>query len=149
MPLNSVLDKGQYLPSPPSPNPGDEVPLQVDSSGNLKTTTTLQPGSAVVGQVKILGNAGVPIDGASGQSAPPNAVQIAGVDTGGKLRAASTDVLGRETISENAGIADLLLLLIMETRAMKHALVQLVTENGTAQPQDFDAENFMDADRAS
>lgn len=41
MPLNTILSKGQYSTLTLSPSPGDQVPLQVDSSGNLKVVGSL------------------------------------------------------------------------------------------------------------
>jgi hypothetical protein len=96
---NSVQGGGVYNSSSPAPSSGQQEPLQLDSSANLKVNlqTALPAGSNgigsvgvtslpatpagtnTIGKIDLLGNSGAAIDAAAGATASANSVQSGGV----------------------------------------------------------------------
>lgn len=86
-------------------------------------------------------------DGTTGSSVPPFTMQVGGSD-GTNLRTLKTDSNGQLQITVNSDtspatltVQDILLLLLLEVRAMKTAIISL---DNTIDVKDFQANDFMD-----
>ena len=79
--------------------------------------------------------------GLTGKGVPGSTDLVGGGDQGNLLRSLQVDQLGGLILSPENSINDLLTTLILEVRAMRTAIVYMVTETGSVIDKDFDPAN--------
>ena len=109
--------------------------LVADGAGNLKVNLS----AVSVGTLTTQDAA----DASAGSALPSVATAVGGAN-GNLFRFLSVDPLGNRVVAENGGQSDILTQLLRETRAMRSAIVALVTENGKTKPSDFEPNAYQD-----
>jgi hypothetical protein len=105
--------------------------LALDGAGNLLVnvvTPVLQGAAPWITQPTASGAVGTPAPGA--------ALNVAGVN-GPNLQSFSVDPSGKLALTEMGGLADIMIQVLLEIRAMRAVLTTLLCESGKYNPEDF------------